>query len=81
MWDSENGFTEIDVPHKPADQVFRLMEKREVQDTQARLNDFLATIDQTSINITSTESVMEHIRTLNLGTEVEKLIEELLSNA
>lgn len=81
LWDSENGFTEIDVPHKPADQVFRLMEKREVQDTQARLNDFLATIDQTSINITSTESVMEHIRTLNLGTEVEKLIEELLSNA
>lgn len=78
LWEQDSGFTPIDVPHKPADQVFRLMEKRELQDTQARLDDFLASVDEASIEITSVESVMQHVRSLQLGEELEKLIEELL---
>lgn len=78
LWESGKGFTPVDVPHKPADQVFRLMEKRELQDTQARLDEFLASVNETSIEITSVESVMHYVRTLNLGSEIENLIEELL---
>ena len=79
LWDSVEGFTPVDVPHKPADQVFRLMEKREVQDTQARLNEFLSQIGEVSIDIVKVDAIMDHVRTLNLGPEVEKRIEELLA--
>ena len=80
LWDSSEGFTALSVPHKPADQVFRLMEKRELQNTQARLDEFLESVNEASIEITSVESVMRHIRSLGLGLELEKLIEELLSD-
>jgi hypothetical protein len=77
----EGGFQAVDVPHKPADQVFRLMERREIQDTQARLDDFLSSIDQTSLEITSISAVMDHIRTLGLGVDIEKAIENLLTES
>lgn len=77
----DGGFTPVDVPHKPADQVFRLMEKRAVQDALAERTDFLDSIAATSLEITSIDSVMEHIRTLDLGSDMEKQIEELLREA
>lgn len=72
------GFHRVEIPHKPADQVFRLMEKREAQDAQAALDEFLASVDATTIEITSIESVLAHIRTMELDPGVLAKIEELL---
>jgi len=80
LWDND-GFERIEIPHKPADQVFRLLEKRELQDTQARLDEFLASIGEVRVQVTSIEAVLEQIRALKLGTELEGLAEELLQGA
>lgn len=80
LW-TEHGFERVDLPHKPATEVFRLSEKRELQDAQARLDEFLASIGETKVAVTSIESVMSHIRTLKLEPEVEALAEELLTGA
>jgi DNA repair exonuclease SbcCD nuclease subunit len=80
-WSAEEGFTEIAVPHKPADAIFRLLEKREQQDSALALDEFLAKAGQAQIEIASIEAVMAHLRTLNLDPGVLALAEELLTQA
>jgi hypothetical protein len=80
-WSPEEGFVRVDVPHRPADEVFRLMEKREVQDQQARLDDFLSSIGQASIEVTSIEAVLSQVQGLGLGADVTSAVEELLTAA
>lgn len=81
LWDQESGFREVDIPHRPADEVFRLMEKREIQDTQIRLDEFLASVGESSIEITSIETVVAQIKKElpHLPESVISLIEELLT--
>lgn len=82
IWDSETGkFTIVPVSHKPADEVFRLVEVGEAKAAQVELDSFLNSIGQTRIEITSIEAVMAHIRSLQLGTELETLVEKLLTGA
>jgi hypothetical protein len=79
IWDANTGqFSLVELPHKPADQVFRLAEVGEKKAVQARLDDFLSSIGRTRIEITSVESVMAYVRTLGLGADLEHLAEELL---
>jgi len=81
-WDSATGqFTLLDIPHKPADQVFRLNHVTQTRNAQATLNQFLDTIGQASIEITSIEAVMDHVRTLKLAPRVETTILTLLKEA
>jgi DNA repair exonuclease SbcCD nuclease subunit len=81
-WDSDTGQMSIlALPHKPAGEVFRLDEIGEAKTAQLRLGAFLDGIDQTTIQVTSIEAVMAHIKTLDLGPELEALIEQLLAGA
>jgi DNA repair exonuclease SbcCD nuclease subunit len=82
LWDSSTGeFQFIPLEAKPANEVFRLQEIGQVKDAQLELNKFLASIGETSVEITSMDSVMNHVRSLNLGDEVEQLVERLLISA
>lgn len=79
IWDEDRGiFAPVPVPHKPASEVFRLVEAQEIKDNTRSLADFLAGIGSATIEITSTESVIEHIRTLGLDESVVRLAVELL---
>jgi Icc-related predicted phosphoesterase len=79
VWDSATGFAEVPIPYKPADQVFKLMEKAEAVDTQIRLDEFLSSMGESTIEITSIEQVISEIRdTYALHPELMKLLEELL---
>ena len=79
LWDSTTGeFEFVPLDAKPASEVFRLKEIGEVKTSQAELDAFLASIGQTSVEITSIEAVMDHLKTLNLGKDFERLVEELL---
>ena len=80
VWDG-SGFERVEVPHKPADEVFRLMEVGEVKDSQAKLDEFLASIGETKVAVTSIEAVMEAIRAKGLDQDVVDLAEELLQEA
>lgn len=82
-WDDQTGKFEFqELPNaKPASEVFRLQEKQQVTDMNGRLDEFLEGVSGTSLGVVDTVSVLEHVRTLNLGKPVETLIEELLEYA
>ncbi len=81
-WNSQTGiFDLITVPHKPASEVFRLVEAKETRTAKAELTQFLESIGAASIAITSVEAVMTHVRTLGLSPDVERTILTLLEEA
>jgi DNA repair exonuclease SbcCD nuclease subunit len=82
IWDSITGrFEFVPLNAKPAEEVFRVVEVTEKRTSQAKLDDFLASVGQSSIEITSIESVMAKVKTMNLGKDVERVVEELLTLA
>lgn len=81
IWDASSGFTFHELNYRPADEIFRMADKEASVTKQLELDDFLARIGEARIEITTTGSVMEHVRSLNLGTRLEKLIQELLEGA
>jgi Icc-related predicted phosphoesterase len=79
-WDSDTGAVEhIELPSRPAADVFRLAEVATAQAGQRRLDEFLDTIGQTSLEITSIEAVLAHVHGLDVGADLSQLIEELLA--
>lgn len=81
-WDDQTGLFELlDVPHKPANEVFRLVEAQQARTAQLELDQFLASVGHASIEITSIESVAAHIRTLGLDASVQRTILDLLEEA
>jgi DNA repair exonuclease SbcCD nuclease subunit len=82
IWDSVTGrFDFVPLEAKPAEQVFRVKEISEVKTAQIKLDEFLASVGQSTIEVTSIESVMDKIRALNLGKDFEHIVEELLTTA
>jgi DNA repair exonuclease SbcCD nuclease subunit len=82
LWDSVSGkFEFITLQAKPAEQVFRVKEISEVRSTQLKLDAFLASVGQSTIQVTTIESVLAKIRSLKLGKEIERVVEELLTSA
>lgn len=82
MWNDLNGqFTRVEVPHKPATEVFRLQERDELKDTQISLEEFLSSVGSTRMSITSIESVLEYVKDKDLSPELTNIIETLLREA
>jgi Icc-related predicted phosphoesterase len=82
IWDSETGqFTFLPLKARPAEEVFRLREAGQVADTQRRLDDFLASVGSTSLDVMSAETVVAHIRSLGLPAGDAALAEELIGVA
>lgn len=78
LWDSDTGqFEEVVMPHKPASEVFRLQEVKEAKSVQMELNEFLRSVGSSTIKITSIESVIDHVKGMDLPADVVKVIEEL----
>lgn len=81
LWNSLNGeFRKIPLKTQKAEDIFRMEEKTK-REAQVKLDDFLASIGQVSIDITTISSVMEYIRSLELGTELETVIQDLIDEA
>lgn len=80
VWSDLNGeFYKVPLNFMDAKDIFR-MEVKSNREAQVKLDDFLESIGQTSLAITTSSAVMSHIRSLNLGPEVEALIQELLDS-
>lgn len=80
IWDSITGkFEFIELQAKPASEVFRVKEIEEVRTTQLKLDQFLASVGQSSIEVTSIESVLAKVRSMKLGKDIERVVEELLT--
>lgn len=72
------GFSEIPVPHKPASQVFKLTEAAAVKENKLSLDKFLNEVGSSTLDISSTESVIAHIKTLTAPPRVKKTSIEIL---
>lgn len=58
----EVGFNEIVLPHRPASEVFKIEQAQAAKVEKLNLDKFLSDVGQTSLIISSTESVVAHIR-------------------
>jgi len=61
VW-TEEGFTEVVVPHKPASEAFRLAEVLAEKGAKLSLESFLAEVGSRVLDVSSTGSVIDHIR-------------------
>lgn len=78
-WDSDTGqFTLHTLPHKPAEQVFRLAQVREEKEARINLDAFLASVGETTLDVMSIETVLVHLREMLPDTDEYRLAEELL---
>lgn len=68
LWTPEHGFLEIDLPHKPAEEVFLLEAAAQVSSKKISDEQFLADVGATRLEISSTAGVIEHIRQLDEET-------------
>jgi DNA repair exonuclease SbcCD nuclease subunit len=81
VWDSVTGRFEFKPLHaKPAEEVFRVVEVTEKKTKQLELDEFLSSVGQSKIEITSIESVMAKVREMQLGKDIERIVEELLTS-
>lgn len=67
----EVGFNEVPIPHKPASEVFRISEVMEERGDKLSLDAFLSDVGSSTLDISSTESVVEHIRTMEVSTRIK----------
>lgn len=82
VWDSTTGqFETVPVAHKPADQVFRLVEAVDQKATKLSLDTFLASIAETTVQTATLETVLAHVRGMDLESDLEHLIRTLLEDA
>lgn len=79
-WTPEDGFTEVPVPHKPASEVLRIKEVLEKKEEKLSLDQFLSEVGSSTLDISTTESVISHIRALDVPKEVKEKSIELLEN-
>lgn len=81
LWSSINGqFKTLSLPYKPSSEVFRIEEIQTVKTAKLQLDDFLKSVGYVTMETTSIDSVLKHIRGLELGSEVESLVTELLNS-
>ena len=79
LWDSLNGgFKVIPIPHKPAEEVFKLSQVEVLKEKQEQLNSFLESIGHASVEITSVESVLEIVGRMGLSSDLLQVVQELL---
>jgi DNA repair exonuclease SbcCD nuclease subunit len=80
-WNPTTGHIQhLSLDAKPAEEVFRLIHAQQAATTKLRLDDFLSGIDAAQLPVTSTEAVLEHIRTLNVSPQVLHLVQTLLTD-
>lgn len=81
LWSSLSGsFQTIPLSYQPAESIFK-MEIKAQRAAQVKLDDFLASVGQASIDITTISSVMDYIRSLGLTPEMEAVLQDLIDTA
>jgi len=84
LWDSSDmSFTRMEIPHKPAEEIFRLKEKAIIDESEERLDAFIESIEKTELIGLSVEQVIAHAETMGLKprtlTEIRDVLEEVTS--
>lgn len=83
VWEVEGEhaeFTEVVVPHKPASEVFKLAKAMEEKAERLSLDQFLSEVGSVQLDISSTASVIEHIKSRkDVDVKIRKRAIEILA--
>lgn len=86
VWDSTvvgERFTLVEVPHKPAEEVFRLDIKEKTDERESRVAQFLEEVGQVTLEHLTVEEVMAHAESMQLDDavlhELRSVVEEVTS--
>jgi Icc-related predicted phosphoesterase len=63
-WTPEGGFVEVPVPHKPASEVFKIQPSLDAKAEKKNLDAFLTEVSTSVLDISSTEGVISHIKSM-----------------
>lgn len=81
-WHAETGAIEhITLPHRPAEQVFRLAEAADKAEQRQRYSGFLDNLAHARLEVVSIEAVHHQIQQLGVSDPLRELIGELLEGA
>lgn len=78
IWTPEHGFVAVDIPHKPASEVFRLAEAQEKKEEKMSLDSFLSEVSSATLDISSTGSIIDHVRRMDIEENVKSRSIQLL---
>lgn len=65
LWTPEHGFLEVELPHRPAEEVLRIESGTQAKEARISLESFLEDVGRTRLDVSSTAVVIQHIRALN----------------
>lgn len=77
-WADSCPFGYVELPFRPVEAVFRLNEKEDVDEKTNRVEEFLESVGQTTLDGLSMEEVAYAARTRGLKPATQKLITEIL---
>jgi len=80
-WSPKHGFEEIPVPCRPAEEVFKIVEGTAKKQKAIEAENFLAAVGHSQIAMTTTSSVIDHIRTMEAEDEVKQTAISLIEDA
>lgn len=81
VWDaSDRTFTRVEVPHKSAVEVFRLSEKAVEDERTLRLDDFLESVESTSLKHLTVEEVLARLEMMSVPDETLKEVREIIED-
>ena len=78
IWTPEHGFVPVDIPHKPASEIFKLAEAQEKKAEKVSLDTFLAEVGNATLDISSTGSIIDHVRRMEIEENVKSKSIQLL---
>lgn len=78
VWTPEHGFVPVDIPHKPASEIFKLSEAKEKKAEKMSLDSFLSEVGSATLDISSTGSIIDHVRHMDIEENVKSKSIELL---
>lgn len=78
--DYADGFHEILIPARPAEEALKIVEAKEEKRAKVSLDEFLSEVGYREISITDTGSVADHIRQMELKPSVKTLALSILSD-
>jgi DNA repair exonuclease SbcCD nuclease subunit len=81
IWSPEAGFEAIEVPQRPAAEVFKVEQAAAVKEVKLDLETFLSSVGSTQLQISSSDSVIQHLRELDLDEDIRRRAIELLELA
>lgn len=74
-------FERIEIDHLPAKEVFNLDIVHAADESQAKLDEFLAGIDRTELKGLTTEGVLDEIEQMDISSPLKSLVKELVEEA